>query len=276
MGAGQSSGFVIWHRTVFASWLWRLPPAQFKVAFALVAFANWTPEQWHDGRSPVEIPRGEFVTSQANLAKECGVSVKVVRVSLGKLVRANMIEVDAGRASMFTRIRLVNYGAYQDLPRVKGEQRASEGRVKGEQRASEGRQVNKGTREQGNKGTNNNPQNPPKGDVEIVVEYLNAQLGRTGAACFRARGKTRELIEARMADGALVRDLRMVCWHRVREWKDDEQMAKFLRPSTLFRRSKFEEYLPQAAAAVAEQKPETTDPHKVSREDYKPLLGGLR
>ena len=103
-----------------------------------------------------------------------------------------------------------------------------------------------------------------------MVEYLNSQLGRTGASCFKPSGKTRELIEARLAEGHTARELRMVCWHKHRQWKDKEDMAQFLRPSTLFRKSKFEEYLPDAQADAAACEPEPRDPHKVSREDHHP------
>ncbi len=277
MGAGQHSGFVVIHRQIFDSGLWRqFSPADFKVAIACIVFANWKSGEWHTSSGIIEIERGQFVTSTQKLADDLKLTRKTVRGSLQRLSRAEFLKLGTNTGQKFTIITVLNYCLYQDqsdnADQTTGHSRATHGPLTGHSRATI-EQENKGTREQGNK---EQPPKPPKGDVEIVVEYLNGQLGRTGAACFRARGKTRELIEARLADGALVRDLRMVCWHRVREWKDDEQMAKFLRPSTLFRRSKFEEYLPQAAAAVAEQGQGPTDPHKVSREDYKPLLGGLR
>ena len=110
---------------------------------------------------------------------------------------------------------------------------------------------------------------PPKGDVEIVIDYLNQRTGRTGAACFRANGKTRELIEARLSEHD-VRALKLVCWHKSRDWAGGD-MAKHLVPKTLFRASNFAEYLPSAELELAtKQGGEPKDPHKVSREDFKP------
>jgi uncharacterized phage protein (TIGR02220 family) len=103
--------------------------------------------------------------------------------------------------------------------------------------------------------------------VEIVIDYLNEQLGNTGAGCFKHGGKARELIEARLEDYT-VRQLKMVCWHRQLVWGERDEMVEYLRPSTLFRKAKFEEYLPAAEAEVAKRERDKPDPHKVRREDY--------
>jgi hypothetical protein len=47
-----------------------------------------------------------------------------------------------------------------------------------------------------------------------------------------------------------VRELKLVCWHKSREWRGTE-WETYLRPSTLFCKSKFDEYLPAAEAALA-------------------------
>jgi len=55
-------------------------------------------------------------------------------------------------------------------------------------------------------------------------------------------------IVARLRKGATEHECRLVCWHRSQEWADDEQMRRYLRPSTLFG-GKFDEYLDQAREA---------------------------
>lgn len=72
-----------------------------------------------------------------------------------------------------------------------------------------------------------------------VVEYLNQEAGRN----FKADGNPshRKLIETRLKEYTL-EDLKKVVDDRCADWKSDERMFKYLRPSTLFSKSKFEEY----------------------------------
>lgn len=74
-----------------------------------------------------------------------------------------------------------------------------------------------------------------------VIGYLNQRAG----TAFQAGSKdTRKLIKARCDDGFTLEDFKTVIDKKVAEWKDDEKMAAFLRPSTLFG-AKFESYLNQ-------------------------------
>ncbi len=244
MGAEQRSGFVVWRRRIFDSWLWALPASQFKVVFALVAFANWQPEQWHDGVAPVAIERGEFITSQGKLAKACGVSIKVVRVTLAKLERGGMIEIVAGRASNFTRIRLIDYDTSQDISEDGGELGASWGRAKGERRATS-KPVNQGTNEEDRQ----NSQSSPQGELFVddatpapltgshtaavarrVLDYLNTKASRrlTPAPYY-------DLVRRVLADGHTEKELKLVVWWAAEhEWPAGHENHGRVHPSTLF------------------------------------------
>lgn len=243
MGAEQRAGFVVWHRRVFDSWLWALPASQFKVAFALVGFANWQPEQWHDGTDPVPIPRGEFVTSQAKLAEACGVTVKVVRATLAKLERAKMIAIVAGRASNYTRIRIVNYGGYQDVTSAMGEPGASGGRARGERRATSkpGNQV---TKEGDRENSQTSPQvelfggPPPSAPVSgshsaavarRVVDYLNEKARRR-----LTDQPYRELVKKVLDAGHTEKEIKLVIWWAAEhEWPVGHEMRDRVHPNTL-------------------------------------------
>ena len=54
--------------------------------------------------------------------------------------------------------------------------------------------------------------------------------------------KTREHINARFAEGFTLDDFKTVIDKKCVEWANDDKMAKFLRPETLFG-TKFESYL---------------------------------
>lgn len=76
--------------------------------------------------------------------------------------------------------------------------------------------------------------------VKEIVDYLNAKANKS----FRHNNSnTKGLISARLAEGHTIADLKLVIDHQCAKWLGDEEMEQYLRPSTLFRASKFEGYL---------------------------------
>lgn len=71
-----------------------------------------------------------------------------------------------------------------------------------------------------------------------VLEFLNAKTGRH----YRDVDLNINFIKVRLESGMEVSDLKAIVAMKVREWKDDEVMKKFLRPATLFNREKCEQY----------------------------------
>lgn len=76
--------------------------------------------------------------------------------------------------------------------------------------------------------------------VQEVVEYMNKRLNSR----YRMSGATTKHIYQRFVEGFKVEDFKLVIDKKYNEWKGTE-MAKFLRPQTLFSPSKFESYLNQ-------------------------------
>lgn len=76
--------------------------------------------------------------------------------------------------------------------------------------------------------------------VKRIVDHLNEKAGTKYMASSRA---TVELIKARMGERWTVEDHIKVIDNMVAKWKGDPKMEDFLRPSTLFARCHFEEYL---------------------------------
>ena len=78
-----------------------------------------------------------------------------------------------------------------------------------------------------------------------IVDYLNQRAGTS----YRASGKkTQSLIKARYNESFKLDDFKQVIDNKVAEWKTDNNMAKYLRPETLFG-TKFESYLNQSKAS---------------------------
>jgi uncharacterized phage protein (TIGR02220 family) len=87
-------------------------------------------------------------------------------------------------------------------------------------------------------------------DAIELLEFLNSKTERN----FRPTSANLDLLKARIKEGYTVRDIRIVIARKCREWKGDDKMEKYLRPMTLFNRTKFAQYVgevpPQESADV--------------------------
>ena len=75
-------------------------------------------------------------------------------------------------------------------------------------------------------------------DIQGVINYLNSKANKKFKANTQA---TKSLIQARLKDYTL-QDIKYVIDNKTAEWIDTD-MAKYLRPSTLFNATKFENYI---------------------------------
>ena len=79
----------------------------------------------------------------------------------------------------------------------------------------------------------------PNPYIKDILSFLNEKTGRH----FKESKETERLINGRINEGYTVEDFKKVISKKCEEWKDDSKMAGFLRPSTLFAPSHFDEYL---------------------------------
>lgn len=108
-------------------WRWFNTPHMLEFWLRLLLKANWRDEE-KDGEM---FNRGEIVTSIPDLAKDTGLTIKQVRVFLGRLVETGEITVGRTRSralsrtrngtSNRTRITICNYATYQSLGREVGQ-----------------------------------------------------------------------------------------------------------------------------------------------------------
>ena len=73
--------------------------------------------------------------------------------------------------------------------------------------------------------------------IEILT-FLNEKTGRT----YQPVPANIDMIVARLKEGNTTDDCRAVIAKKCREWGADEKMAQYLRPATLFNRTKFAQY----------------------------------
>jgi|DEB19_MinimDraft_2_1074335.scaffolds.fasta_scaffold11085_3 uncharacterized phage protein (TIGR02220 family) len=83
-------------------------------------------------------------------------------------------------------------------------------------------------------------------EVREVLTFLRNMTGRA----YREVPPTVNLIKSRLKNTS-VDDIKRVLVHKGEQWLDDPEMQQFLRPSTLFRPSNFEQYLAEALSTNA-------------------------
>ncbi len=82
-------------------------------------------------------------------------------------------------------------------------------------------------------------------DAESVLNYLNSNAGKG----FEFRNRNGELtasadkIIARLKQGYTALEMREVIYSKCQQWASDDKMVEYLRPTTLFGKEKFEQYI---------------------------------
>ena len=84
-------------------------------------------------------------------------------------------------------------------------------------------------------------------EISEILEYLNLKADKKYKS---GTEMNRKPIGARLHEGHTVQDCKRVIDIKCSQWKGDQKMDGFLRPSTLFRPSKFQGYLSEKVYAA--------------------------
>lgn len=103
----MNDGYIKIHRKIISDWEWYSNINDTRLWFHCLLKANWK-DGYFEGH---HIPRGSFVSSYGNLAKETGLSIQEVRTSLNHLKSTHNITLETNR--QFSIISIVNYEKYQ-------------------------------------------------------------------------------------------------------------------------------------------------------------------
>lgn len=85
-------------------------------------------------------------------------------------------------------------------------------------------------------------------EAKQVLAFLNEKTGHA----YREVDSNLNPIESILKSGVSLEDMRTVTMRKVRDWRTDPKMVTYLRPSTLYRRSNFEQYLGQTIKPEAD------------------------
>lgn len=182
-----------------------------------------------------------------DLQDEIGIGPKALRNAINVLTKAGIIEVkNTYIVRTQTKCRhffITNYG-YEKLHSGKCDCAERDKSEVGERDKS----LYIGSNQIGIINNNDLPQAQENDDFcKEVIDHLNAKIGSS----YRSNSKkTKSLINARKSDGFTLDDFKTVIDKKTASWLNDSQMAKYLRPETLFG-TKFEGYLNEVEANTA-------------------------
>lgn len=230
-------GWIALHRK-FLEWEW-YNDNNVKVLFLhCLLKANYEEKQWQG----LKIERGQFVTSLGHLAEETGLTIRQVRTALSKLKDKELTSKTTNR---FTLITVVNYSTYQDSENQNDKQN--------DKQMTNKRQTDDNQMTTTNKDNNNNKENNNNNNIYVVeiLDHLNQRANKN----FKASNKsTAGMINARLKEKYTVEDFKKIIDKKCADWLNDKQMNQYLRPSTLFRPSNFENYLQEVQASETDRR----------------------
>ena len=124
-------GWIKLHRSLL-DWEWYTNSNTKDVFIHIILKANYEDKKWQG----IDVPRGSYITSYKNLAKELKLSVKQIRIALEHLKTTG--EVTIKTTNKYTRITIENWEKYQGIDEGDGTQN---GTPEGNQRANKGQQL---------------------------------------------------------------------------------------------------------------------------------------
>ena len=207
-------GWIKMHRKIM-EWEWYTDPNTARLFLHLILSANHKAGSYKG----IDIDRGQLITGRNKLSERTGISVRSIRTCLSRLEDTGEISIKP--TNKYSLITICNYETYQgDIPL--SDQHLTNKRPSSDQQAT----------------TNKNVKNENNKKIKDIIDFLNLKSGKK----FRAGTNTSNLISSLLEKGYSVADIEKVITNKCKQWKNDPEMDKYLRPQTLFS-EKFDSYL---------------------------------
>lgn len=197
------------------------------------------------------IDDGWFYTTVENVTERCGLSKHQQSEAMKDLLEVGLVEVEYRG---IPRKRYVRVDAVRTIDLI-NQQRVSDKWAKSSPTSGQKVSQQEGEKSDINKPNKNPNKNPEEKrepvrdkpcrldkhpeEIKAVIDYFNAQVGTRYT--YRNK-KINGLISARLEEGFTIDDFKRVIDVKVSDWSGTE-WARFLKPTTLFAPSHFEDYL---------------------------------
>ena len=178
----------------------------------------------------------EIPFTEEMLADQFGIDINTIRLGLSTFQRFGMIEVIDNIICLSS---WEKWQAVDGLAVIREQTRKRVAKHREKQKLAAGNVTCNVTVTQSNATDKEEDKEKEKELYSSVVAYLNEKAG----TAYRAKtANTQKLISGRLAEGFTLDDFKTVIDKKCAEWLNTD-MEKFLRPETLFNRTKFENYL---------------------------------
>lgn len=229
-----NGGATLWARqTIDSDVFYNKPDKWFKIWFYLINKVNYKDTKQFD--------RGSGFMKYDWITNATGATKDQVKHCLEYFKKATMIATRKATRGMV--VKVINYNAFQNLDNYISHEESHTGRnTKATQKPHRSHTILKKVKKVKNKKdiTKVISSVGLKPNYALIINYLNKKTGSN----FDPKNKsTMELIRARFNEGRTVKDFITVIDKKIETWLTDDKMNKYLRPSTLFNRTKFENYL---------------------------------
>lgn len=210
------TGWIKLHRILMTKPIWKKSTsAQKVILISLLLMANHEKTEWEWMGTSFNVAPGQFITSLESIKQVAGkgISIQNIRSCLARFKKLEFLTEKSTKNGRI--ITICNWECYQ--------------------RQNESVQHRK--QQRGNKEVT--PIKKDKNEINSIIDYLNLKSVKD----FKPNTiKTQNLIKARLSEGYSIIDFYKVIDVKTKQWKNDINMNKFLRPDTLFS-NKFEGYL---------------------------------
>ena len=221
------------HREQFNSWISKKPFCDGYAWTYLYNYANHKKGMVNFRNEYIEVKRGQLLTSKKQLKKIFGWTRRHLDNFLLALEKDQMLTYRM--THRYTFIIIVNYDKYQGNGIISDIQ--NDNQVTHRLHTDD---IQVSTNKNDKNDKNDKNKDTLSSRCDLIINYLNEKTGRN----YGLKNKsTIDLIRARFNEGRTPKDFQTVIDKKVEDWLTDDKMNTYLRPSTLFNRTKFENYL---------------------------------
>lgn len=209
---------IFWNERLLKVWVWCLIRASYATRSAVI------------GHQRISLLPGQFITGQKTASEALEIAPATVWRYLHLLEELGNLTLKTN--NKFTVVTVVNWDLYQSK-----DSEVNNKRITNEEQMNTNKKVKK----------------EKKKDIADDIPYndIISCLNEATNQSYKATSeKTQSLIKARMSEGYTVDDLIAVILHKAATWGKDPQMQPYLRPETLFGKTKFEGYVQQARLEI--------------------------
>lgn len=217
-------------------WEWYSEPNTFRTFIHMILKANHTAGRWRGQ----EVKRGQLICSINHLSHELALTPRRIRTAITHLEETG--EITVRTTNKFSIITICRYETYQSKDEAIDTQIVKQTALQSTSIRHAGDIQPTTNKNDKNERTEKKSYMSGKPDAVALLDYLNQKAGKS----FRPVDAHIEMLKARLREPQVTAEgIKQMIDAKCRDWLNDEKMRHYLRPQTLFNKSKFADYYDQ-------------------------------